>query len=109
MESLTSVTDSESNFDHLHNETIGPSKDRRRAIDLVIIREDLRRPRMFLRWVDGKTQVADALTQLHGDGDLLQAVCRQAFSVLVVKLLRSWQPDVRKGKNVKEYRESSHQ
>ena len=38
---------------------------------------------MFLRWVDGKAQVADALTKLHGDGDLLRVVCRQAFTVLV--------------------------
>ena len=38
---------------------------------------------MFLRWVDGKAQAADALTKLHGDGDLLRAVCRQAFAVLV--------------------------
>ena len=53
------------------------------AIDLAIIREDLSRPQMFLRWVDGKAQVADALTKLHGDGDLLRAVCRQAFTVLV--------------------------
>ena len=38
---------------------------------------------MFSRWVDGKDQVADALTKLHGDGDLLLAVHRQAFTVLV--------------------------
>ena len=38
---------------------------------------------MFLRWVNGKAQVADALTKLHGDGDLLRAVCRQALTVLV--------------------------
>ena len=38
---------------------------------------------MFLRWVDGKAQVADALTKLHGDGDSLRAVCRQAFTVSV--------------------------
>ena len=37
-----------------HNETIGPSEDRRSAIDLAIIREDLSRPHLFLRWVDGK-------------------------------------------------------
>ena len=80
---LFSVTESKGNYDHLHNETIGPSEDRRSAIDLAIIRVDLRRPRMFLRWVDGKVQVADALTKLHGDGDLLRDVCRQAFTVLV--------------------------
>ena len=38
---------------------------------------------MFLQWVDGRAQVADALTKLHGDGDLLRVVCRQAFTVLV--------------------------
>ena len=38
---------------------------------------------MFLRWVDGKAQVADALTKLHADGDLLRAGCRQALTVLV--------------------------
>ena len=53
------------------------------AIDLAVIREDLSRPQMFLRWVDGKAQVTDALTKLHGDGDPLRAVCRQAFTVLV--------------------------
>ena len=78
-----SVTDSKGNYDHLRNETIGPSEDRRGAIDLATILEDLSRPQMFLRWVDGKAQVADALTKLHGDGDLLRAVCRQAFTVLV--------------------------
>ena len=70
-------------YDHVHNETVGPGEDRRSAIDLSIIREDLSRPQMFLRWVDGKAQVADALTELHGVGDLLRAVCRQAFTVLV--------------------------
>ena len=50
---------------------------------LAIIRKDLSRLQMFLRWIDGKAQVADALTKLHGDGDLLRAVCRQAFTVLI--------------------------
>ena len=38
---------------------------------------------MFLQCVDGKAQVADVLAKLHGDGDLLRAVCRQAYTVLV--------------------------
>ena len=80
---LISVTDSKGNYDHLHNETIGPSEDRRSTIDLAIIGEGLQRPRTFLRWVDGKGQEADALTRLHADGDLLRTVCRQAFTVLV--------------------------
>ena len=42
---LISVTDSKGNYDNLHNETIGPSEDRRPAIDLPIIREDVSRHR----------------------------------------------------------------
>ena len=61
-----SVTDSKGHYDHPHDETVGPSEDRRSATDLAITREDLQRPRMFLRWVDGKAQVTDALTKLHG-------------------------------------------
>ena len=61
-----SVTDSKGNYDHLHNETIGPSEDRRSAI-----REDLSRPQMFLRWVAGKAQRVDALTKLRGGATLL--------------------------------------
>ena len=80
---LISVTGSKGNYDHLHKEKVGLNEDRRSAIDLAINREDLSRPQMFLRWVDGKAQVADALTKLHGDGDLLRAVCRQALAVLV--------------------------
>ena len=75
---LVSVTDSKGNYDHLHNATTGSSEDKRSAIDLAIVREDLSRPQMFLRWVYGQAQVADALTELRGDGDLLRAVCRQA-------------------------------
>ena len=53
---LISVTDSKGNYDHLHNETIGPSEDRRSTIDLAIIGEGSQRPRTFLRWVDGNGQ-----------------------------------------------------
>ena len=105
---LTPVTDSKGNYDHLHNETIGPSEDKSSAIDLAIVREDISRPQMFSRWVDGKAQVADALTKHHGDGHLLRAVCSQALTLLVEALPRSWLPDVKKGENVKRYRESSH-
>ena len=99
---LISHTDSKGTYDHLHSETIGPSKDRSSAIDLAIIREDLSRPQMFLRWVDGKAQVADALTKLHGDG------CVAKNSRCWSKPLRSWLPDVKGNENAKGHRESSH-
>ena len=67
------MTDSKGNYDHLHNETVGPREDRKSATDLAIVREDLRRPLLFLRWVGGKAQVSDALTKLHGDGCCLSS------------------------------------
>ena len=84
---LMSVTDSKGNYDHLHIKTVGPGEDRRRVINLAILFP--RRPVQTTDvlavawWLDGKAQVADALTKLHGDGELLRAVCRQAFTVLV--------------------------
>ena len=80
---LISVTDSKGSYGSLRNGTVSPSEDRRSAIDVAIIRENLSRPRMFWRCIDGKAQVADALTSLHGNGDLLRAVCQQAFTELV--------------------------
>ena len=38
---------------------------------------------MFSRWIDGKAHVADALTRLHGNGDLSRAVCQHAIAKLV--------------------------
>ena len=47
------------------------------------------------------------ITKLHGDGELLRAVCRQAFTELVeapkIMIARRQERE-----NVKEYRESSH-
>ena len=51
--------------------------------------------------------MVDALTKLHGDGDLLRAVCRQAFTVLV-EALEIMAARRQEGENVKEYRKSSH-
>ena len=87
---------------------MGESEDRRGAIDLARTSEELRRPRMFLRWVDGQAQVADAFTKLHGDGDLLRAVCQQASAVLVEAPEIVGCQTSRKRKNVNEYRDSSH-
>ena len=66
---LISVTDSKGSYNYLLSGSVSPSEDRRSAIDLAIIRDNLSRPRTFLRWIDGKAQVADALTRLHGYGD----------------------------------------
>ena len=60
---LISVTDSKGSYDYLRSGTVSPNKDRRSPIDLAIVRDNLSRPRMFLRWIDGKAQVAYAPNQ----------------------------------------------
>ena len=70
---LISVTDSKGNYDHLPIETVVTSEE---GVLLIWQSSEKTCP-------EGKAQVADALTKLHGDGDLLRAVCRQAFTVLV--------------------------
>ena len=55
-----------------------------------------------------RARVADALTKLHGNGDLLRAVCRQAFTELVEAPKIMTASRQKKGRNAKEYRESSH-
>ena len=52
---LISVTDSKGSYDHLRSGTVS-SEDKRSAIDLAIIRENLSRPRVFLRLIDDKAQ-----------------------------------------------------
>ena len=104
---LISVTDSKGNYDHLHNETLGPSVDRRGAVDLGIIREDLSRPQMFLRWVDGKAQVADTLTKIMVM-EICCELCAVKHSRCSSRHQRLWLPDVKKNESGKGYRESSH-
>ena len=97
-----SGTDSKGFYDHPHNETIGPSEDKRSAFDVATIREHLQRPRMLLRWVDGKAQVGDALPSFT-----VMVTCCEVCVVKRPRCLRSWLPDVKKRRNLEEYRESS--
>ena len=84
-----SVTDSTRAITTIYKtKQFAPSEDRRSAIDLAIIREDLSRPQMFLRWIDGKAQVADSLTS-----SMVMEICDE---------------HAKKRKSVKVYRESRH-
>ena len=72
------TTDCKSLYDHL----ISPSsptavEDRRTSIDIVIIRESIRRLKAFMRWLPTNRMLADALTKDKLDPvDLLRACMR---------------------------------
>ena len=75
-----SVTDSKGTCDHLHNETVGPSEDRRKRCC-----SSGNHPKRPVQTADvlavGCWEGASGRRLDQGDGDLLRAMCRQAFTV----------------------------
>lgn len=64
------VVDAKSLYDYLAKETIG-GQDRRTAIEVQIIREDLKKIGGSIRWVDHQAMIADTLTKVKGAKDSL--------------------------------------
>ena len=81
---LVVVTDCKGAYDHLSNNSAGPSKDKRTALDIAIIRETMINNEMEIRWIDGKRQqVTDPLTKRNGNADLLRGILERGRYVLV--------------------------
>ena len=80
---LVIVTDSKGSYDHLTKKTTGPGEDRRTALDIAVMRDDLARGDIALRWVGTKAQLADTLSKSRGDSDMLRAVLRSGKLVIV--------------------------
>ena len=60
-------------YDQLSKETIGGS-DKRTAIEIQIIREDLSSLQGMVRWIDHPAMLADGLTKIKGSNDPLYKV-----------------------------------
>lgn len=65
------IVDAKSLYDYLAKETVG-GQDRRTAIEIQIIREDLLELRGQVRWIDHPAMVADCLTKVKGNIEPLQ-------------------------------------
>ena len=71
------VTDCKSLYDHLKSPSAPSLDDRRTSIDIVIIREALRRMDASLRWIPTDRMLADSMTKESPDAlDLLRACLR---------------------------------
>ena len=78
------VTDCKGAYDHLSNNSAGPSKDKRTALDIATIRETMINNEMEIRWIDGKRQqITDPLTKKNGSADLLRGILEKGQYVLV--------------------------
>ena len=75
------IVDAKSLFDYLSKETIG-GQDKRTAIEIQIIRQDLRQLQGEIRWVDHPAMLADPLTKVKGSTQpLLELLNTGEFSI----------------------------
>ena len=68
-------------YDHTHGDGI-VVKDKRMAIDMLLVRRDFRENNMVLRWVDTRQMVADCLTKLTADPSFLRFVFKQGKFII---------------------------
>ena len=60
-------------------------KDKRMAVDMLIVRRDTRKNNIVLRWVESKHMLADTLTKLNAPADLLLHVLKEGFYCVVME------------------------
>ncbi len=78
------IVDAKSLYDHLCKETIG-GQDKRTAIEIQIIREDLNSLSGKIRWVDHPAMIADGLTKVKGSNESLYRMMRSGNFKLVAE------------------------
>ena len=78
------VTDSRSLYDCMNKLVCSytQTEDKRTAIDIAILKDDLKKSGGHARWVAGNNMVADALTK-RMKGDFLRAVCKKENGLLL--------------------------
>ena len=77
------VTDARSVYDYLQRDSASTSSDKRMAIEGALLRETVRRPRAFARWVDGLQNIGDVLTKATADKTVLKQFMRDGLLSLV--------------------------
>lgn len=75
LQDALALVDAKSLYDLLIHETGGGS-DRRTALDVQVLREELQELAGKIRWIEHVKMPADALTKRHGKMDALRALLR---------------------------------
>ena len=79
---LTLAVDNKPVYDHVHGDGI-VVKDKRLAIDMLILRADLRGENADLRWVDTRQMIVDVLTKMNANPEFLFHVLKYGTYILV--------------------------
>ena len=92
------ITDCKSLFDHLKSPSAPSLDDRRTSIDIVIIRESVRRMSASVRWIPTDRMLADGMTKEAADAlDLLRACMRSGkYQVSPEEDVLKWRASERK-------------
>lgn len=104
------IVDAKSLYDYLSKETLG-GQDRRTAIEVQIVRDDLSALGGQIRWVDHVSMVADALTKVKGAMTALKRLLTTGrFSIRAEKDLMATREEARnQGRTTSDLRKKGTQ
>ncbi len=77
------VTDAQSVYDYLTKDGTSQSKDKRMAIEGAPLRETMRQPRAYARWIDELQNVADMVSRFGADKGYFRKTMRDGRFSLV--------------------------
>lgn len=82
---MTAVVDNKPIYDHCLGDGI-VVRDKRMAIDMLVVRSDLRSQSIQIRWVDTRQMIVDCLTKLGAVSDFLMFVLKFGRYVCVKEI-----------------------
>lgn len=82
---MTAVVDNKPIYDHCLGDGI-VVRDKRMAIDMLVVRSDLRSQSIQIRWVDTRQMIVDCLTKLGAGSDFLMFVLKFGRYVCVKEI-----------------------
>ena len=77
------VTDARSVYDYLQKDATSTSTDKRMAIEGALLRETIRQPNTWVRWIDGMQNVANVLTKANAEKETLREFLKEGMMSLV--------------------------
>ena len=79
---MVAITDNKPVYDHCVGDGV-VIRDKRLAIDMLVVRADLRSQQITLRWVDGRQMLVDSLTKMTASPDFLLFVMKYGKYICV--------------------------
>lgn len=63
-------------YDYLQKDSTSSSSDKRMAIEGALLRETVKQPNAYVRWIDGMQNIANVLTKANAEKDTLREFLR---------------------------------